>query len=112
MSAKRMKRQPSPVKLVCKRVKLGPNVYKICRWTCPRGGATVMFRAKWQKDLYAILHPSTKQRGKWQVTRFDDRGPIGDVIRSTCEQALADMDIDGNWVIDKTQNVFRGLGRR
>lgn len=91
----------SPVKLVCKQPfkDVGDNM-KVCKWTCPTGGATVQFRSRDRPEWFAILHRSTKQRGKWQVTHFDDRGAIGDVVRSTCEQALYDMGINRRWKIE------------
>jgi hypothetical protein len=95
-----MAKRRSPFKLVCEPSFLEPGE-KLCRWTCPDGGETAQFRARWRKDLYAILHPSTKQRGKWQLTTFDKHGPIGDVIRSTCEKALEDEGIDQNWKLEK-----------
>ena len=93
----------SPVKLVCTRPWLDVgDVMKICKWKCPsKVGMTVQFRARWRKDWYAILHPSTKERGKMQLTTFDDDGPIGDVIRSTCEEALYDGGINRKWKIEK-----------
>jgi hypothetical protein len=62
----------SPVKLVCKTPWLdyGDDM-KVCRWTCPRGGSTVQFRARWRSDWYAILHPSTQLIGQWPMATHD-----------------------------------------
>lgn len=96
------RRPPSPVRLRCKRpwADYGDDML-VCRWTCPRGGEPVQFRAKWREDMFAILHRSTKERGRWQLTTFDKDGPIGDVIRSTCEEALYDGGVDRSWKLEK-----------
>lgn len=90
-----MKRQKSPVKVVCKRGAFRDMT--ICKFVCTVPGATAMFKAKHRKDWYAIMHPSTREPGKTQVTLFDDRGPVGDVARKSCEQALDDMEIRPAW---------------
>ena len=103
----------SPVRLVCTRpfVDVGDDM-RICRWMFPRGGATVQFRHRTRKDWYAIIHPSTKQKGKWQVSSFDYEGAIGDVIRATPEQALYDAGVDRNWKIEKVDpRALAGLRR-
>lgn len=91
----------SPVKLVCKRpfADIGDDML-VCRWKCPTGGGVVQFRHRKRKDLYAILHPSTKRKGRWQLTSFDDDGPIGDVERATCEEALYDGGITRDYKIE------------
>ena len=30
----------------------------------------------------ALIAPSAKEKGKWQVTNFDSKGPIGDAVIS------------------------------
>ena len=93
----------SPVKLVCynpwKGIDDGKDM-KVCKWTCPAGGATVQFRSRNRPEWFAVLHRSTKQHGKWQLSTFDDRGAIGDVVRSTCEEALYDGGINRHWKIE------------
>lgn len=90
-------------KLKCKRGAFGDML--ICRWTCPKGGTTGMFRARYRKDWFVIIHPSTKTKGMWQATHFDDDGPIGDVERTTCEQALYDMGVDRSWRLAKRSEM-------
>lgn len=103
----------SPVKLVCKQPwKDYGDDMKVCRWTCPRGGGTVQFRYKRRADWFAILHPSTKQKGKWQVSTFDKDGPIGDVIRDSCEVALDDAGIGRDWKIEEIGREGLGLIKR
>lgn len=107
-----MKRK-SPVKLVCKQPwKDYGDDMKVCRWTCPRGGATVQFRYRKRPDWFAVLHPSTKERGKWQVSTFDKDGAIGDVIRADCETALSDAGITREWKIESIGREGLGLAKR
>jgi hypothetical protein len=37
---------------------------------------------------YSVLHPSTKKRGWYQVSFFDNEGPWGDTERSTLKEAI------------------------
>lgn len=107
------KRNKSPVRMVCfQPFKDYGDDMKVCRWTCPRGGATVQFRSRHRPEWFAILHPSTKQRGKWQVSSFDDRGAIGDVIRDSCEIALYDAGIGRDWKIEEIGREGLGRARR
>jgi len=64
-----------------------------------------MFKARWRKDWFVIVHPSTKKKGKWQASHFDDDGAIGDVERKTCEEALYDMGVDRNWRLAKASEL-------
>lgn len=59
-------------------------------WSVPDDADHVLFRHKKDPSKYAILHRSTKQVGRWQLTRFDEHGPTGDVIRDTPMQAVTD----------------------
>lgn len=106
------RRPPSPVKLVCSQPwKPYGDDMKICKWTCPRGGGTVQFRNRKRPEWFAVLHPSTKQKGKWQLSTFDERGAIGDVIRSSCEEALSDGGIGRDWKIEEVGREGLGLLR-
>lgn len=88
----------APVKVVCKHPwrDVGDPM-KICKFVCTIPGATAMFKSKRRKDWYAIMHPSTRELGKTQVTLFDKDGPIGDVARKSCEEALYDAEIRPRW---------------
>lgn len=64
-----------------------------CQWACRRGDLkAAQFVDRRDPTRIAVLHPSTKQTG-WQVSRFDQHGAVGDVIRSTCGAALKDAEI-------------------
>jgi hypothetical protein len=63
---------------------------KWCKFTC-RGKVKVARFEATDSDEYAILHPSTKKRGKWQLSWFDADGPYGDSERSTCSEAVKEM---------------------
>jgi len=81
---------------------------KFCKWKCVNGGAPAMFRHREpdRADWYAILHRSTKEAGKWQLTTFDKDGPWGDVNRKSCDQALEDGDINPRWwKLEKTADL-------
>lgn len=49
-----------------------------------------VFRLRRDPSIYCILHPSTKEAGRWQMSKFDAEGPWGDVVRSTAAQAMKD----------------------
>jgi hypothetical protein len=42
-------------------------------------------------NLYYIVHKSTKEPGKFQVTTFDDKGPISDTATNTLKEALEEL---------------------
>lgn len=109
-----MKRQ-SPIRRVCE-----PGVFddiKICKWVCNGDDLKVaQFRSTSRPDWFAVVHPSTKERGKWQVSDFDDRGAIGDVIRKSCTEAINDAGMEYGFklehVVSKSQGPLAGLRRR
>lgn len=77
----------------------GPRQF--CKWVC-RAGATVRAAEFVGRGHYrgwtAVIHPSTKERGRWQLSLFDKDGAFGDSIRDTCTEALAARDIaPGHW---------------
>jgi hypothetical protein len=60
------------------------------------------FRSTWAPDKYAILHPSSKKPGKWQLSYFDELGPWGDSgLHDTCSAALAEMEHPRDWKLEK-----------
>lgn len=105
------KRVKSPIVIKCKPnpfyahdVKHGvpPGPRKYCKWACRPGanvrGAEFVGRGKYNQGWTAVLHPSTKERGRWQVSLFDKDGAFGDSIRDTCDEALDARDIyPGQW---------------
>lgn len=68
-----------------------------CRWVCTRPFKVASFRAAKDPRQTAILHPSTKEPGKWQLSLFDEQGPWGDRVRSTCSEAADEL----RWVMPK-----------
>lgn len=63
------------------------------RWQPREGGPglrAALFRYRSRPDYHAILAPSTKQRGMWQLSYFDAEGPSGDIQRATVAKALYD----------------------
>ena len=48
------------------------------------------FQHRKDTEETVILHPSTKFRGKWQLSRFDAKGPWGDTI-GTCDELVNDL---------------------
>lgn len=75
----------SPLRVVCRTLAFG---IKHCDWKVvgPLRGAEFSARARHGES--AIVHPSTKSIGKWQVSFFDDLGPVRDSQHSTVEDAL------------------------
>jgi hypothetical protein len=52
------------------------------------GSAAIELQHCQRADLRAIVAASAKEPGRWQLTWVDDRGPSGDTIRDTFEQAI------------------------
>lgn len=98
-------RKKSAVKLVRKRpfAQYGDDML-VCKWKCLPGIRGAQFRHRKRKDLYAILHKSTHSPGKWQLTSFDNDGPIGDHVRSSCDEALYDGFIDETWKLEAVES--------
>lgn len=94
------KGKKSPLKVACKpwpfKPRPGERKHKpLCKWVC-RSGVPVRaasFISRRGQHWTAVLHPSTKERGRWQVSIFDEMGAIGDSIRNTCTEALSARDI-------------------
>lgn len=61
-------------------------------------------------DQGAIVHPSTKKPGKWQVTRWDNRGFSGDTTLETKEKAI-DLAISDGYRTPDTDGVFKKTSR-
>jgi hypothetical protein len=66
--------------------------YRSCQWKCVGPVRAAMFVEKRRPGSYAILHPSTKEPGTWQVSLFDKDGPWGDRPRATCNEAVAELE--------------------
>lgn len=75
----------SPVKAVGKPLLFG---FKSIQWTPRAGFRGAQFSSRKRKHHYAIVHPSTKTAGKWQVSYFDELGPVSDTQHANADDAL------------------------
>lgn len=75
----------------------------IMRWRCKPGLRAARFRSTHRPDMFAVLHPSTKQAGHWQVSYFDEAGAIGDCARPTADQAVRDSELDYGWRLERAR---------
>jgi hypothetical protein len=80
-----LERRKSPLRVVCRTLAFG---IKSCDWKVvgPLRGAE--FTSRQRKDESAIVHPSTKSTGKWQVSFFDELGAVRDSQHGSVEDAL------------------------
>jgi len=63
-----------------------------CKYVCTRKPKVAQLAPMDSKhEEFAILHPSTKERGKWQISLFDKHGPWGDRVRDTCSEAVQEL---------------------
>jgi len=62
-----------------------------CHWKCVRPFQVARLEAVKDPTNYAVLHPSTKEKGKWQLSLFDKDGPWGDRVRKTCSEAAEEL---------------------
>jgi hypothetical protein len=76
----------SPVRVRCRTLAFG---IKSCAWTPIAPFRAIGFRAR-RGQGSAIIHRSTKA-DRWQVSRFDVAGPIGDTHYATAAEALAEL---------------------
>ncbi len=78
----------SPIKVACRLLCFG---IKSCDWKVVgefRGG---QFTSRRRAGEFAIVHPSPKYAGKWQVSFFDADGPSRDSQHSSVKDALAQV---------------------
>lgn len=59
-------------------------------------------------DRGAIIHPSTKRPGEWQVSWWDTRGFSGDTTRKTKDEAVKVAIEDGYYFVDM-DGVFKNI---
>jgi len=45
-------------------------------------------------NRFTIIHPSTRHHGKWQLTYFDQKGPIGDQTHNSLDSAIKEVSIN------------------
>lgn len=60
------------------------------RFRCAPGLKSVKFQHRKDPSEVAILHRSTKFRGKWQLSKFDAKGPWGDTT-GTCDELVKEL---------------------
>ena len=89
------RRRKSPFRFVCKRLSdlddwpLDEEERYRCTGRCVRPLRVAQFRAHERRgSQYAVLHPSTKYHGNWQVSWFDERGPVYDYEATSCDDGL------------------------
>ena len=80
-------RGKSPLRVRCR--KLAFNI-KACDWTAVREFKAAEFSAR-KGAGSAIVHHSSKQAGKWQVSFFDEQGPSRDSQHSSLTDALREV---------------------
>lgn len=83
--AEALESRKSPLRVVCRTLGFG---IKSCDWKVvgPLRGAE--FSSRTRHDESAIVHPSTKTVGRWQVSFFDELGPSRDSQHTSVEDAL------------------------
>ena len=83
--AEALARQKSPLRVVCRTLAFG---IKSCDWKVVGSMRGAEFASRDRQNETAIVHPSTKSLGKWQVSFFDDLGAVRDSQHSSVEDAL------------------------
>jgi len=78
-------RRKSPLRVACRTLAFG---IKGCDWRAVGPFRGAEFTSRTRRGESAIVHPSTKTAGKWQVSFFDDLGPSRDSQHSSLEDAL------------------------
>jgi hypothetical protein len=78
-------KRKSPIRVRCRKLLFG---YKACEWQADSHVRGALFQSRSKVDETAIVHPSSKHPGKWQVSFFDDRGPVSDSQHSSVNDAL------------------------
>lgn len=86
-------RQKVPLRVVCRTLAFG---IKSCEWKVVGMLRGAEFASRTRSDESAIVHPSSKTVGKWQVSFFDELGPVRDSQHSSVEDALKQVP-PGRW---------------
>ena len=76
----------SPLKVVCRPLAFAGM--KACEWTIVGDFRGAEFVSRSRQGEFAIVHPSTKTAGKWQVSFFDELGPSRDSQHPSAADAL------------------------
>lgn len=68
-----------------------------------------VFRNRRRPEFYAILHRSPKRSNAWQLTRFDEEGPMGDATGDAGESATSvlqrGLDYGRNWKLESIVSI-------
>ena len=83
--AEALERRRSPLRVVCRTLAFG---VKSCNWKVVGDLRAAEFSSRTRSDETAIVHPSTKALGKWQVSFFDEQGAVRDSQHPSAEDAL------------------------
>ncbi len=83
--AEALKRRKSPLRVACRTLAFG---IKSCDWKVVGAFGGAEFSSRTRQDEFVIVHPSTKSLGKWQVSFFDELGPVRDSQHGNVEDAL------------------------
>ena len=75
----------SPLRVVCRTLAFG---IRRCDWKIVGEFRGAEFVSRLDSRKSSIVHPSTKFAGKWQVSFFDEFGPVSDSQHSEAEGAL------------------------
>lgn len=75
----------SPLRVACRTLAFG---IKNCEWKIAGDFHGAEFLSRTRIGESAIVHPSTKTAGKWQVSFFDEEGPSRDSQHSDVTDAL------------------------
>ena len=78
------RRRRSPLRVVCRTLAFG---LKNCDWKVVGTLRAAEFASR-TRDETAIVHPSTKSLGKWQVSFFDETGAVRNSLHPSAEDAL------------------------
>lgn len=83
--AEALSKPKSPLRVACRKLAFG---IKHCEWKVVGELRGAAFTSRTRRDEYAVIHPSTKAAGKWQVSFFDELGAVRDSQHTRVEDAL------------------------
>jgi hypothetical protein len=83
--AEALRSRKSPLRVKCRPLLFGR---KNCEWNLVGSLHAAEFTSRRRSDEFAIVHPSTKNPGLWQVSFFDQDGASRDSQHTRVEDAL------------------------
>ena len=78
----------SPVRVEQRKLLFG---LKATQFVCDARLLAAEFQHRKQPERTTIVHRSTKSPGKWQTSRFDERGASSDSQHPSCTEALKEL---------------------